>query len=130
MVIVLYDGVCGLCSRSVRWLIRHDSDRNLRFAPLQGDTAAQLRLEHPEIPRDIDTVVLVDDGRVYLRSKAFLHVARHLDRPWRWGYAFRWLPAFLLDPIYRLVARVRYRIWGKTDACELPAPDERALFLA
>ena len=130
MVIVLYDGVCGLCDRSVRWLIRHDRAHTLRFAPLQGDTAAQLRLEHPEIPRDIETVVLVENGRVYLRSKAFLHVSKYLDRPWRWLHAFRWFPAFLLDPLYRLVASVRYRIWGKKDVCELPAPDERALFLA
>lgn len=130
MPIVLYDGVCGLCSKSVRFLLKRDRDKVLTFAPLQGETAARLRAEHPNIPQTLESVVLVDNGRAYLRSKAFLHVAKYLTRPWRWGYYLRWLPGFLMDLPYRLVAALRYKIWGKTDACELPAPDERARFLA
>ncbi len=126
--IVLYDGVCGLCQRSVQFLLARDG-RKLWYAPLQGETAAALRAIHPEIPATLESVVLVDDGRVYLRSKAFLHVARYLTAPWRWAYHLRWLPAFLLDLGYRLVARVRYRIWGKYDACRLPTADERAQLL-
>lgn len=126
--IVLYDGVCGLCQRSVQFLLARDR-RQLWYAPLQGETAAALRAIHPEIPATLESVVLVDDGRVYLRSKAFLHVARYLTAPWRWAYHLRWLPAFLLDLGYRLVARVRYRIWGKYDACRLPTSDERAQLL-
>ena len=128
--LVLYDGVCGLCSRSVRFLIKRDRDKVLRFAPLQGETAAAMRARHPEIPETLESVVLIEDGRVHLRSKAFLHVSRHMTRPWRWGWYLRWMPGFLLDLGYRLIARFRYRIWGKTDTCELPAPDERARFLA
>ncbi len=127
--IVLYDGVCGLCSRTVRWLIRRDRDRQLFFAPLQGETAARLRERFPKIPETLESVVLVDRDRVYLRSKAFLYGARFLTRPWRWGWYVRWLPAFLLDLLYRLVARLRYRVWGKKETCEIPAPDERARFL-
>lgn len=126
--IVLYDGVCGLCQRSVQFLLARDR-RQLWYAPLQGETAAALRAIHPEIPPTLESVVLVDDGRVYLRSKAFLHVARYLTAPWRWAYHLRWLPAFLLDLGYRVVARVRYRIWGKFDACRLPSADERAQLL-
>jgi predicted DCC family thiol-disulfide oxidoreductase YuxK len=128
--IVLYDGVCGLCSAAVKFLVKRDRDRALRYAPLQGETAAQLRALHPRIPENLETVVFVENGRVHLRSKAFLHVSRYLTRPWRWGYWFRWMPAFLLDLGYRLIARIRYRIWGKKDQCEIPAPEERALFLA
>jgi len=127
--IVLYDGVCGLCARSVRWILRHERDHALRFAPLQGDTAAALRARHPRIPAELSTVVLVDGGRVHLRSQAFMHLARHLRRPWRWLYHLRWIPGFLPDLGYRVVARVRYRVFGKHDACELPAPDQRARFL-
>ncbi|HEU4612060.1 MAG TPA: DCC1-like thiol-disulfide oxidoreductase family protein [Kofleriaceae bacterium] len=126
--IVLYDGVCGLCQRSVQFLLARDR-RKLWYAPLQGETAAALRAIHPEIPPTLESVVLVDDGRVYLRSKAFLHVARYLTAPWRWAYHLRWLPAVLLDLGYRLVARVRYRIWGKYEACRLPTADERAQLL-
>ena len=127
--IVLYDGTCGLRSRSVRWILRHERDSELRFAPLQGATAAALRARFPEIPQTLDTVVLVADDHARLRSKAFLHVARHLRAPWRWAYAMRWLPGFVLDLGYRVVAHVRYRIWGRADLCEVPSPEHRARFL-
>ena len=127
--LLLYDGVCGLCSKSVRWILRHEKDHALRFAPLQGPTAAALRAKYPRIPATLESVVLVADGKVHLRSKAFLYTAKHLRAPWRWSYAFRWFPGFLLDLGYRLIARIRYRVWGKTESCELPAPDQRARFL-
>jgi predicted DCC family thiol-disulfide oxidoreductase YuxK len=127
--IVLYDGVCGLCDRSVQFLLRVDRERALRYAPLQGPTAEALRRRHPEIPVDLDTVVFVDDGRVYLRSRAFIQLARYLPRPWRWLHAFRVVPRALADLVYRGVARVRYRIWGKLDACRVPGASERPLFL-
>ena len=127
--VLLYEGVCGLCSKSVRWILRKERDHVLRFAPLQGPTAAALRAKYPQIPDTLETVVLVTGGVVHKRSKAFLYSAKHLRAPWRWGYAFRWFPGFILDLFYRLIARIRYRVWGKLDACELPAPDQRARFL-
>lgn len=126
--VVLYDGVCGLCHRSVRFLRKRDRNQ-VWYAPLQGETAAQLRAEHPQIPETLESVVLVDRGRVHLRSKAFLYGARYLTRPWRWAYHLRWMPALLLDLLYRLIARVRYRVWGKLDACALPTADQRAQLL-
>lgn len=127
--IVLYDGTCGLCHKSVQWLLRHERDHDVQFAPLQGETAEKLRAQFPEIPTTLETIVLVEDGRARLRSKAFLYVTRHLRAPWRWAYAWRWLPGFVLDLGYRLVAAVRYRIWGRVDACDLPSPEQRARFL-
>jgi len=126
--IVLYDGVCGLCSRTVRWLMKRDGGA-FHYAPLQGETAARLRARHPRIPEQLDSVVYVEADRVHLRSKVFLHAARHLTRPWRWAWHFRWLPAFLLDPFYWLVAKLRYRLFGKFDSCKLPTTDERAKLL-
>ena len=129
--VILYDGTCGLCHRSVRWILRHERDHELQFAPLQGETAAQLRERHPAIPEDISTVVLVDESdRVRLRSKAFLYSARHLRAPWRWAYAVRWLPGFLLDLGYRVIAAIRYRVWGRAELCDLQSPEHRARFLA
>jgi predicted DCC family thiol-disulfide oxidoreductase YuxK len=126
--IVLYDGECGLCNRSVKFLIKRDGGQ-LYYAPLQGETAAALRTQHPEIPTTLESVVLVDGGKVRLRSKAFLYGAKFLTAPWRWAYYLRWLPAFLLDLGYRVIARVRYRVWGKYDTCQLPTTDERAKLL-
>jgi predicted DCC family thiol-disulfide oxidoreductase YuxK len=127
--IVLYDGVCGLCARSVRWILRHERDHAIRFAPLQGELAAELRKKFPAIPETLETVVYIDGDRAHLRSKAFLHLAKHLKAPWRWIHAFRWWPAVLGDLGYRLVAATRYRLFGKVDACDLPAPEHRPRFL-
>src|SRR5882762_7790768 len=113
--VVLYDGTCGLCSKSVRWILRHERDHELQFAPLQGETAAELRTRFPRIPQTLESVVLVDGDHAHLRSKAFLHVSRHLRAPWRWGYALRWFPGFILDLGYRLIAATRYKIWGRAD---------------
>lgn len=127
--VLLYDGTCGLCHRSVRFILRHERDHELQFAPLQGETAAALRARLEGIPEALESVVLVDDDRVRLRSKAFLYTARHLRAPWRWAYGVRWLPAFLLDLGYRVIAAIRYRVWGRAELCDLPAPEHRARFL-
>lgn len=127
--IVLYDGVCGLCHRAVRWLLSKDREHRLWFAPLQGETAVRLRALHPEIPDELDSVVLVDGGRVYLRSKAFLGAARYLPAPWRWASGLGWIPGPVLDPVYRLVARVRYRVWGRFEACKVPEAEDRSRLL-
>jgi len=128
--IVLYDGTCGLCHASVRWILRHERDADLLFAPLQGATAAALRVRFPQIPTALESVVLVDGERVRVRSKVFLYAARHLRAPWRWAYGVRWFPAIVLDLGYRVVAAIRRRVWGTVDdACTLPAPEQRARFL-
>lgn len=127
--LVLYDGVCGLCDRSVQFLLRVDRDRALMFAPLQGETVAGLRPRHPEISADIDTVVFLEEGRVHVRSRAFVRLSRYLPYPWKL-LSWLWIvPAPLADLVYRLVARVRYRVFGKLDACRIPDPAERARFL-
>jgi len=127
--LLLYDGTCGLCARSVRWILDHERDHDIVFAPLQGATGARARARYPRIPTSIDTVVYIIGDRAHLRSKALLHAARHLRAPWRWGYAARWIPGFVLDLAYRVVAAVRYRIWGHADACSLVGPEQRRRFL-
>jgi predicted DCC family thiol-disulfide oxidoreductase YuxK len=127
--LVLYDGTCGLCARSVRWILRHERDHELRFAPLQGETAAALKSRYPNIPESIDTVIFIDGERAHLRSKAFLHMARHFRAPWRWMHAMRWFPGFILNVGYRFIAAIRYRVWGRADSCELPSPENRARFM-
>ena len=130
--IVLYDGVCGFCNGSVRWLIARDRDERLRFAPLQGDTAAALRMRHPEIPTSLDTIAFVEEnGRVWLRSAGVFRALRELAAPWRWVAALRYLaPAALWDIAYRAFARRRYRWFGRYEACPIPPPEVRARFLA
>lgn len=125
--VVLYDGTCGLCHWAVRWLMKRDRG-HLHYAALQGDTAEALRGRFP-IPQTLESVVLVDGERMHLRSKVFLHGAKYLTRPWRWAYHLRWLPAFVLDPLYWVVAKVRYRLFGQYDSCRLPTVEERQRLL-
>ena len=127
--VMLYDGDCGLCARSVLWILDHERDQEIRFAPLQGLTAARLRQSYPRIPEAIEGVVFVAGGHAHLRSKAILHAARHLRAPWRWGYAMRWVPGIAFDLGYRLVAAVRFRIWGRADACRMVTAEQRTRFL-
>ncbi|HEY4179437.1 MAG TPA: DCC1-like thiol-disulfide oxidoreductase family protein [Kofleriaceae bacterium] len=127
--LVLYDGTCGLCAKSVQWILSHERDHEIRFAPLQGDTTSALRPTYPQIPASVDTVIYIDGGKVYLRSKAFMYIAKHLRAPWSWGYAMRWFPAFLMNIGYRFIAAIRYRIWGRADACSLATPEQRKRFL-
>ena len=131
--VVLFDGVCGFCDSAVVWLMNRDPQARLRYAPLQGALAAELRARHPEIPEDVDTFVYVEvrDGleRVSLRSHAVLDAFEQLEPPLR---ALRWLrlvPTPLADLGYRLFASQRYRFFGELDACRIPSPKERALFL-
>lgn len=132
-LVVLYDGVCGLCDKVVQWLLDHDPQGRFHFTPLQGETAAALRARHPEIPETLESVILVDSRgparMVTLRSRAVLLMLRELGGVWSWVALFRVFPAFLTDLGYRVVAALRYRIWGQLDACRLPSPDERARFL-
>ena len=127
--IVLYDGVCGMCDRVVQWLLDRDPQGKLTFAALQGETAAALRREHPSIPAEIDTVVFVEGGRVHLRSRAVFALLAVIGGFWTPVSWFGVLPQWLTDLGYRPVAALRYRIFGKLDACRLPRPEERARFL-
>jgi predicted DCC family thiol-disulfide oxidoreductase YuxK len=129
--IVLYDGVCGFCNGSVRWLTARDRTGRLHYAPLQGETASALRARHPEIPTELETIVFVEDGeRVSMQSAAVFRVLRELGAPWSWIAALRpLLPRAVWDAAYRAFARQRYRWFGRLDACPIPPPALRARIL-
>lgn len=127
--LVLYDGECGLCNRSVQLILRHDQRGHFRFAALQSELGQAL-LERHGLPADVvDTVVLVDGGQAFTRSAAALRIAGKMDRPWPLLRAFTIVPRPLRDVAYNFVARNRYRWFGKVDACMLPPPEVRARFL-
>ena len=131
--LVLYDGLCGFCDGAVQWLLSRDKAGNLTYAPLQGETAAAVRARHPELPDQLDSIIFVEqDGaheRVYWYSRAAFRIATYLPSPWRALRLLGLIPRFLTDLGYRIVAKARYRIWGRLDACRLPSPEERARFL-
>jgi predicted DCC family thiol-disulfide oxidoreductase YuxK len=131
--LVLFDGICAVCNHGMRWLLDHDRDGALHYAPLQGPTAAAVLARHPELPSGLDSIVFVEqtpDGeRVSVHSGALLGIARLLPSPWRLFTGLRWVPRFVRDPLYRLFAAVRYRVFGTVDLCRIPRPDEMERFL-
>ena len=126
--IVFFDGVCGFCNHTVNFLLRHDHHHQLRFAPLQGDTAAQLL--NSEFTQRLDTLVFRVHGQNYLRSAAVVRMLWTLGGFWLLlGWLLWLIPLPLRNLGYRCVAAIRYRLFGKHESCRLPTPAERALFL-
>jgi len=129
--LLLYDGECGLCSRTVRFVLRRDRLKRLRFAALRsaaGEAALRAAGLQPE-PSLSTVVLLTADGEALVRSDAALGVAADLRWPWRWATALRWVPRRLRDGAYRLVARHRLRIFGGAERCVLPDPGHEGRFL-
>lgn len=130
--IIFFDGVCGLCNRTVDFVLREDRARSFLFSPLQGETFRSIARDHPEtLNSDAIVVLRRDSGKEVLlqRSEAVLYILDNLPG-YRWvawiGFRF---PARIRDALYRAIAATRYRIWGKRDSCRLPAPEERTRFL-
>lgn len=130
MTVLFYDGVCGLCDRLVQFVLVRDRAARISFAPLQGPTAAETLVPRGADPSKLDTLyVLTEDGRLLQRARAVLHLCGLLGLPWKLLRVFAIVPTPLLDLGYRVVARVRYRLFGKLDACRLPRADEKVRFL-
>ncbi|MCX8072193.1 MAG: DUF393 domain-containing protein [Candidatus Binatia bacterium] len=131
--IVFYDGECGLCQRSVRWLLDHDPYQRLVFAPLQGATAARLRAALVPLPQQLESVAVLiqtEAGRrVLLRTEALLALCEILElRPW-WARLLRSVPRWFADLGYRLVAHTRYRVFGRATICPWRDASEAQRFL-
>lgn len=127
--ILLFDGVCNLCNGLVRFIIKHDHKRKIRFAPLQSDAAVNILGETDPELLNIDSVVYVTRSGHFTRSDAILHMLRDMEGGWKIFYAFIFIPRFLRDYIYKVVATNRYRIFGKRDSCMIPSPDVKERFL-
>ena len=129
----MFDGVCNLCTGAVRFVIPRDRRGRIRFASLQSDVARSL-LADAELPAGLaestaETMILLDRGRVHVRSSAALRVAAKLDQGWPLLAAFLAVPRPLRDLVYRWVGRNRTRWFGKRDACYVPAAEESWRFL-
>lgn len=128
--VVFYDGVCGLCNRFVSFLVNRDREGRLRFATLQGEAAQRLLVPRGGRPDDLDTVYLLRaDGVLLMRSRAIIRALWSLGGAWRLVGVLRILPAPVSDTLYRVVAGLRYRLFGRLDACPLPPPAVRHRFV-
>ncbi|MDA9449319.1 MULTISPECIES: thiol-disulfide oxidoreductase DCC family protein [Bradyrhizobium] len=123
--VILFDGVCVFCSRWVRFVAQRDMAKRFRFTPIQSEYGARLARAFGIDPDDPDTNAVVHGGEVYMKSDAALTVLSLLPR-WSWVRVLFAVAKPLRDPVYSLIARNRYRILGKYDACFVPDADLRA----
>ncbi|KOY15491.1 thiol-disulfide oxidoreductase DCC family protein [Paenibacillus xylanivorans] len=127
--IVLVDGVCHFCQGLTKWIIKRDPEGKYHFASLQSDVAKKL-LEKGKLSSDsMDTFVLIEDGKYYIRSTAALRLSKGLKFPYPLLYVLIIVPKFIRNAIYNVVARNRYRWFGKDEACMLPTPEIKDRFL-
>ena len=128
--VLLFDGVCNLCNGFVNFLIDHDPEAQIRVGALQSDAARPYLHAFGLDPSYLDSVVLIERGRVYQKSTAALRVARRLEAPWPLAYyAFIGIPRVVRDRVYDVVASKRYDWFGKRDACRMPTPELQARFI-
>lgn len=127
--VILFDGVCNLCDASVRFVIRRDPRGTFRFASLQSPTGRALLERHGMPVDDPASIVLVEQGRCYTKSDAALRIARALRWPWKLLGGLTIVPRFVRDGVYDIVARNRYRWFGRREVCSLPDPALAERFL-
>ena len=127
--IVLFDGVCNLCCFLVKFIIRRDSNKRFRFASLQSMKGQQILL-NSELPvLDNNSVVYIKEGNYFYRSSAILNILFDLGGLWKIFYVFNIIPTFVLDYVYSIIAKTRYRIFGKRSTCLVPTLEIMDRFL-
>jgi predicted DCC family thiol-disulfide oxidoreductase YuxK len=132
--VLLYDGVCGLCNATVQRVLKFDKKGTMKFAALQSTFARSVLKRHPQL-HGVDSIILIEQSpdtgeeQVFVRSAAALRVAAYLGGPWSLLRAVAIVPAPMRDFCYDLVAKYRYRIFGKYESCMLPSAEARFRFI-
>lgn len=126
--IVLFDGECHFCDLSVQFIINHDPKELFYFAPLKSRVGKELLAKY-QLPAGIDSIVLIEKEKAYVKSTAALRIFRHLRGVWKYLYVFKFVPMLVRDFAYDLIAKNRYKWFGRIDSCKLPPPRIRKRFL-
>jgi predicted DCC family thiol-disulfide oxidoreductase YuxK len=127
--ILLFDGVCNLCSGTVQFIIGHDKKALFRFASLQSEAGQNLLAQHQVPTKNLESVVLIYKNHIFTHSDAPLEIAYLLGDFWQLAYVFKLVPPFFRNGIYNWIARNRYRWFGKEESCWLPTAELRSRFL-
>ena len=128
-LIVLFDGVCNLCSSSVQFIIKNDKKKQFRFASLQSEFGQKVMEQFGLPTNELNSFILLENGKIYTKSTGALRVAKRLNGLWVLLYGFIIVPPFIRNAVYSFVANNRYKWFGKKEACWLPTPELRKLFL-
>lgn len=127
--IILFDGICNMCTTSVQFIMKRDPKNKFNFASLQSGIANELRIKH-KVSKEVDSIILITgDGRVFDKSTAALRIASKLKGPLKLVAIFLIIPPFIRDFVYQIVARHRYNWFGKKAECMIPTPKQKQRFL-
>ena len=127
--IILFDGVCNLCNGAINFVIKRDNSNVFKFAPLQENSGILLLKKYAINPQKLDTIILIENDRVYLKSSAALRISKKMSNLWPLLYVCIVLPKFLRDAVYDYIAKNRYTWFGKKDECMIPSPTTKDKFL-
>ena len=127
--IILFDGTCAFCERSVRFIATRDSGY-FKFGASQNPEGVALLAKYGTSREATRSLILIEDDEISLRSTAVLKIARRMTAPWRWAAVFLLVPRPIRDAAYRVVAAIRHRIAGQSNACEIPPPEIRARLIS
>lgn len=127
--IILFDGVCNLCNTSVQFVLKRDTKATFKFASLQSNAGQKLLAEF-KLPLDeFNSFIYIANGKLYTRSSAALHVAKQLNFPWKLMFGFIIVPPFIRNFVYDIIAKNRYKWFGKRESCMIPTPELKQRFL-
>jgi len=126
--LILFDGYCNLCSRSVRFILKYDKKENFIFSPLSGEIGQGL-IQKLKIPKETDSIVLIQNDKYFVRSEAIIKISGQLGSFFKLALIFKFLPSKWLDSIYNWVAANRFKWFGKRDSCIMPKPEHKNRFL-
>jgi predicted DCC family thiol-disulfide oxidoreductase YuxK len=127
--IIFFDGVCNFCNSSINFVIDHDPEKHFKFAPLQSDIGQEILRKFNKNTEDFDSIILLKNNTLYQKSEAALEIAKHLSGFWKYLSIFGMLPTFFLNFFYDMIAKNRYKIFGKADSCRMPTAELRERFL-
>ena len=127
--LILFDGVCNFCNSSINFIIDHDPYNHFKFAPLQSEIGQEILRKFNKNTEDFDSIILLKNNILYQKSDAALEITKHLSGSWKYLSVFKILPTFFLNFFYDIVAKNRYRIFGRSDSCRMPTAELRERFL-
>jgi len=122
--IIIFDGLCGLCNKSIGMLIKLDKYKIFKYTSLQGEYVKELDVEE-----GFESIIFYEDGTLYYKSTAILKILRSLGGMWVVVNVFYLIPRAVRDAIYNVIAKYRYNIFGKIDSCRMPKKGEETLFI-
>ncbi len=127
--IILFDGVCNLCNNSVHFIIKRDKKKRFLFTSLQSDAARDILLQFQLKNSEMDSIIFIENGKIYQKSDAILKIVKHLNGIWKISYGFIIIPKFIRDYVYIIIAKNRYRWFGKREVCMIPTKELQMRFL-